>query len=198
MLLAATTSINICTLASFTSNVSCMFRRKVVRVCAIPLGVIYICPVPSFKEYMVLSALRISSAVLHLLYQQRYCHQEFSVAFCCAVAQFLLLDGLKQVEFGRCSPVSAIDHTRIRINGSPSYSGTFGARLVHVGTVDVFSFYRGGPTTLLGQKYPFSCCSCPHRVLRPFSVITALSVFHSPRPLHIFGRSIDIRRHTAR
>jgi len=78
---------------------------------------------------------------LHLVYQHRYCLQPFSEAFCCAVAQFLLLDGLKQVAFGRCGPVSAVHHTCIHVNGSPSYSGPFGARLVHVGIAVVFSFF---------------------------------------------------------
>ena len=98
----------------------------------------------------------ISSAGLHLVYQHRYCHQEFAVAFCCAVTQFLLLDGLKQVAFGRWGPVSAIRHTCIRINGSPSYIGPFGARLAHVGKVVVFSFYKGSPTTLLGHESTLS------------------------------------------
>ena len=66
------------------------------------------------------------------------------------------LDGLKQVAFGRWGPVSAIHHTCIRINGSPSYSGHFGARLVHICIVVVISFYRGGPTTLLGQESTLS------------------------------------------
>jgi len=129
-----------------------MFRRKVVKVCVISLGALF------HLSRNIWSALHptvssersaISSAGLHLVYQHRYWHQEFSVAFCCAVAQFLFLDGSKQVAFGHCGPVSAIHHTRIRINGSPLQSGPFGARLVHVGVVIVFSFYRGGPTTLL-------------------------------------------------
>ena len=53
-----TNSINFPTLASFTSIVSYMFRRKVVSVCAVPLGVVCICPVPSLKQYMVRSARR--------------------------------------------------------------------------------------------------------------------------------------------
>ena len=53
-------------------------------------------------------------------------------------------------------PVSAIHHTCVLINGSPSHSGPFGARLVHVGIVVLFSFYRGGPTALLGQESALS------------------------------------------
>ena len=53
-------------------------------------------------------------------------------------------------------PVSAMHRTCIRINGSPSYSGPFGTRLVDVGIVVVFSFYRDGPTTLLGQESTLS------------------------------------------
>jgi len=40
----------------FTCIVSYVFRRKVVRVCAIPFGVVCICPVQSLKDYMVRSA----------------------------------------------------------------------------------------------------------------------------------------------
>jgi len=68
----------------------------------------------------------------------------------------LLLDGLKQIAFGRWDPVSAIRHTCIPINGSPSYSGPFGARLDHVDIVVVFSFHRGDSTTLLGQESTLS------------------------------------------
>ena len=158
-----TTSINFSTLASFTSIVSYMFRRNVVRVCAIR-SVSYASAVFHLSRN-IWSALHaavtsercgISSAVLYLVYQHRYCHQEFPVAFCCAVAQFLLLDGLKQVAFGRWGPVSAILHTCIRTNGSPPYRGPFGARVVHVGIFVVFSFYRVSPTTLLGQESTLS------------------------------------------
>jgi len=96
-------------------------------------------------------------------------------------------------------PVSAIHHTCICINGSPSYSGPFGARLVHVGIVVAFSFLqRRSHHIIRSGKYPFCRCSCPHRVLnfsvKAFSLITALSIFHSPCPLRIIGRSIDTTR----
>ena len=185
-----TTSINFSTLASFTSIVLYMFRKKVVRVCAIPLGVVCICPAPSLKGYMVRSARRCfvwktwyivgcspSGLSETLLSSRIFC----SLLLCtCTV---FLLGGLKQAAFSRWGPVSVIHHTCIRINGSPSYSRTFGARLVHVGIVVVFSFYRGGPTTLLGQESTFSAivvvpirfsnspCMCSQLLQRyPFSI----------------------------
>jgi len=153
-----TTSINFSTPASFTSIVSYVFRRNVLRVCAIPLGVVYASALFHLSSNIwsplhaaVSSAIcGISSAGLHLVYQHRYCHQEFS-----AVAQCLLLDGLKQVAFGRCGLVSAIHHTRIRINGSPSYSGPSALGLFTLVQL-YFLFYRGGPTTLLGQESTLS------------------------------------------
>ena len=90
----------------------------------------------------------------------------------------------------------------IRMNDSPSHSGPFGARLVHVGIVVVFFLQRRSHHIVRLGKCPFCRCSCPNRVLNisvhAFSVITALSIFHSPRPLRVIGRSIDISRHTAR
>jgi len=194
---------------SFTSIVSYMFRIKAVRVCAIPLGVVYASALFHLSSNIwsplhatVSSAIcGISSAGLHLVFQHRYCHQEFSVAFCCAVAQFLLLDGLKQVAFGRCGLVSAIHHTCLRINGSPSYSGPSALDLFTLVQLYFLFLQRRSHHTVRSGKYTFCRCSCPHRVLN-FSVhtlsITTLHIFHSPRPLRIIGMSIDIRRHTAR
>ena len=147
-----TTSINFSTPTSFTSIVSYIFRTKVVRDCAIPLGVVCNCPVPSLKKYTVLSARRrfvwkmwyIISWSPSVLSASLFSSRIFCSLLLCSRIIFVL-DGLKQVEFGRWGPVSAIQHTYIRINGSPTYSGPFGARLLHVGIVVVFSFYRGGP-----------------------------------------------------
>jgi len=66
----------------------------------------------------------------------------------------------------------------------------------------IFFLQRRSHHIVRSGTYPFCRCSCPHRVLNfsvhAFSVITALSIFHSPRPLRIIGRPIDIRSHTAR
>ena len=78
--------------------------------------------------------------------------KNFCVTFCCVVARVSLLGALELVAFGHWGPVSAIRHTCIRINGSPSFGGPYFARPFHVGIVAVFSFYRGGPTTLFGQE----------------------------------------------
>ena len=97
----------------------------------------------------------ISSAGLYLVYQHRYCHQEF---FCSLLLRSRTIFAFRRFKAGNVwslGPVSAMHRTCIRINGSPSYSGPFGARLVHVGIV-VFSFYRDGPTTLLGQESTLS------------------------------------------
>ena len=66
--------------------------------------------------------------------------KNFFVAFCCAVAQILLLDVLNRGAFGRWGPVSAIRHTCIRINDSTSYGGPYFVLRVHVGIFVVFSF----------------------------------------------------------
>jgi len=58
----------------------------------------------------------------------------------------------KHVAFCRWGQVASIHHTCIRIDDSPSYGVPFGARLVHVGRFVEFSFYRGGPSTLLSQQ----------------------------------------------
>ena len=146
----------------------------------------------------------ISSTGLHLVYQHRYCHQEFSVAFCCAVAQFLFLDGSKQVHF--CSLGPGLCKTSYMqsykwfciIQWSVRRSACsrwYSCRIF-------FFFQRRSHHIVRSGKYPCCRCSCPYGLLnfsvRAFTVITALSIFHSPRPLRIIGRSIDIRRHTAR
>ena len=121
--------------------------------------------------------------MLRLVYQHRCCLQGFSVALCRVAAQFSLLDGLTQTAFCRWGQITSIHHTRIRVDGSPSYGLPFGAPFVHVGRVVEFSFYRGGPTTLLSQQsilsavvgYPieFSTSLCKSSQLRrrcPFSI----------------------------
>ena len=66
----------------------------------------------------------------------------------------------------------------------------------------IFFLQRRSHHIVWSEKYLFCRCSCHHRVLNfsvhAFSVITALSIFHSPRTLRIIGRSIDSLRDTAR
>ena len=203
-----TTSMNFSTLASFTSLVQYMFRRKVVRVCAIPLGVVCICPV--LKEYMVrserrrffwkmwyivcwypsgLSASLLSSGIfcsLLLCSRTIFAFRRFK-----AGSIWSLGPGLCNTSYMHSYKWFSIIQWSLRRSACSRW---YSCR--------IFFLQRRSHHIVRSGKHPFCRCSCPHRVpnfsLHAFSAITAVSIFHSPRLLRIIGSSIDIRRHTAR
>ena len=130
----------------------------------------------------------ISSAGLHLVYQHCYYRQEFSVAFCCAVAKCFVFRRFKAGSFRSLGPglcnTSYIHSYKWFSIIQWSFRRSACSRWY---ICRIFFLQRRLHHIVRSGKHPFCRSSCPHRVLNSFvhvfSVITVLYVFHSPRPL---------------
>jgi len=185
-----------------------MFRRKFVRVCAIPLGVVYICLVPSLKEYIVRSAG--SRFVWKMWYIVGWSPSGLLESFLSSRIFFSLLLCNRKIAFRWFKTCSVWSLGPDLFNTSSMHSYRWFSIIWW--SLRRSAFWRWNSHIFLIQRqfheivklemYALCRCSCPYGVLSfsvcAFSVITALSIFLIPRPLRIIGRSIDIRRHTGR